>query len=327
MLTLKIGRNRGETNPQAAPRRLGGRRISNNSKPDRPLDAILRERLHLKGRGRVALATIRGALAAGDGLSRLFTGQPFFALHQSEELLGEIAGLQGMPLLDKMMSLNGGTQFRAQGLDAVPAKGPVLIAATHPTGLFEFCAHMQILRRKRPDLRVVANAETERFLGADMIIPVKISKENRAQSAHSTRRAIVEHLDAQGAVLIFGSGRVADQKDGLLVEPPWRGGPTELSRAANAPVVPAALNVRNSSAYYRTRATARFLSGGNAHFGAMIGSLRYFQEFLSKLGGNYDVAYGAVQPPGTPRETLKAAAEGLFPGLYASASGSSNSSG
>ena len=211
-----------------------GRRITSRIHSERPLDEILRERLHLRGRGRLALATIRAGLSAGDWLSRLFTGQPFFALRQSEDLLGEIAGLQGTALLDKMMSLNGGTQFRAQGLDTVPDNGPVLIAATHPTGLFEFCAHMQILRRKRPDLRVVANAETERFLGADMIIPVKISKENRAESAHSTRRAILDHLEAQGAVLIFGSGRVADQHEGLLVEPPWRGGPTELSRAANA---------------------------------------------------------------------------------------------
>jgi len=323
---MKIGQNRGETNPQAAPRRLGDSRITSRIHSERPLDEILRERLHLRGRGRLALATIRAGLSAGDWLSRLFTGQPFFALRQSEDLLGEIAGLQGTALLDKMMSLNGGTQFRAQGLDTVPDNGPVLIAATHPTGLFEFCAHMQILRRKRPDLRVVANAETERFLGADMIIPVKISKENRAESAHSTRRAILDHLEAQGAVLIFGSGRVADQHEGLLVEPPWRGGPTELSRAANAPVVPGALNVRNSSAYYRIRGTARVLSGGNAHFGAMIGSLRYFQEFMSKLGGSYDVAYGTIQPPGTPRKTLKTEAEELFPGLYASASGSSNSS-
>lgn len=47
-----------------------------------------------------------------------------------------------MALLDKMMSLNGGTQFRAQGLDAVADNGPVLIAATHPTDLFEFCAQI-----------------------------------------------------------------------------------------------------------------------------------------------------------------------------------------
>ena len=94
-----------------------------------------------------------------------------------------------MALLDKMMSLNGGTQFRAQGLDAVADNGPVLIAATHPTDLFEFCAQI--------------------------------------------------------------------------------------------------------------------LSGGKANFGAMIGSLRYFQKFMSKLGGNYDVACGTIQPPGTPRKTLK----------------------
>ncbi len=300
--------------------------IPEASDTSRPLDEILRDRLHLKSRGRFTIAAIRAALATGDAVSRLFSGRPFFAMRESEDILRQVQGLQGIDLLNRVMSLEGGTEFEAQGLDNVPKTGPVLIAATHPTGLFEFCAHMKILHQVRPDIRVVANQETERFLGPDLIIPVRISKENRATHARSIRQNIIDHLDGGGAVLIFGSGRVADRQAGHLTEPEWRGGPTELSKETGAAIVPAALNACNSDGYYRTRAWARRLSGGNPHFGAMIGSLRYFWELLSKLGHRYTVIYGTAMPAGTDRDTLKAAAEGLVPGLYAS-SGSSNSSG
>ena len=46
----------------------------------------------------------------------------------------------------------------------------------------------------------------------------------------------------------------------------------------------------------------------------MIGSLRYFQEFMSGLYGSHDAAYGTIQRP-VPCKTLKTEAEELFPGF------------
>jgi len=118
--------------------------------------------------------------------------------------------------------------------------------------------------------------------------------------------------------LIFGSGRVPDRKRGVLVEPDWRRGATNVSRETEAVIVPAALDARNSDAYYRTRAFARFISGGNNHFGAMIGSLRYLSELLDQLGGHYHVHYGPPLAAGTTPDKIKTQAENMVPGLYAS---------
>ena len=114
------------------------------------------------------------------------------------------------------MSLNG-TQFRAS-CDSID-NGLVLIAATHPTGPFEFCAHMQILRRNA--LICACGKCRNRTVPRRRYDHPGQDQQKIAPRAPSTRRAILD-LEAQGAVLIFGSGRVADQHEGLLVEPPWR---------------------------------------------------------------------------------------------------------
>ena len=53
----------------------------------RPLDAILRARLHMPERSRIRLDLIRFALHSIDGTSRTISGKPFFALQETEDLL------------------------------------------------------------------------------------------------------------------------------------------------------------------------------------------------------------------------------------------------
>jgi len=283
----------------------------------RPLDSALRERLHLKEDAVASLFIVRAALQGIDSLSRVLAGRTFFALRQSEALLQQLEGLTGYDLVRALLQRDGGTAITPNGLENVPATGPVIIASTHPTGMFDFLAHAGALMDKRPDLKVVANQETEKFLGPEIIVPVRIDKENRATSAAETRRAMMAHLEADGALLIFGSGRVPNRRNGQLIEPEWRSGTTRLSESSGAPVVPAALDAQNSRYYYRIRTLAQKLSGGNDNFGAMIGSLRYTAEFIDKLGGQYDVFYDTPLDAGTDPAVIKARAEGLVPGLYA----------
>lgn len=290
--------------------------MTNPPPSNRPLDSALKERLHLSGKNPLLLRLIRGVINGSDALSRWTRGHPFLALKESEDLLVQYHGLKGHDLVQAVLTHNGGTHLTPLGLENVPPNGPVVIAATHPTGMFDFVAHAGILMRKRPDLKVVANMEVQKFLGPEIIVPVCIDKQNRATSGTETALAMQHHLETDGALLIFGSGRVPDLRRGALVEPEWRRGASSVSETTQAPIIPAGLNARNSGTYYRLRAIARFFSGGNDDFGAMIGSLRYTAELLEKLGGAYEVSYGAPLPPGTEPETIKLLAEGQFPDLY-----------
>jgi 1-acyl-sn-glycerol-3-phosphate acyltransferase len=282
----------------------------------RPLDQAIKDRLHLTGENPATLRLVRGAIHFGDAISRTVSGKPFFGLRESEAMLRDLSYLQGLALIREILARDGGTHITPHGLDNVPDTGGVVIAATHPTGLFDFLAHAAVLVDKRPDLKVVANQEVEEFLGPKLIVRVKIDKQNRATSGRETQRAMITHLSDGGALLIFGSGRVPDRRDGFLVEPAWRKGASKVSEKTRSIIVPAALNTRNSNAYYRTRAIARFLSGGNDNFGAMVASLRYSAELMEKLGGRYDVYYGTPLSAGTDPNDIRACAESLVPGLY-----------
>jgi hypothetical protein len=286
----------------------------------RPLDPVLRARLHLAEGARIRLGLIRAVLATTDGVSRGVTGKPFFALREAEDLLRQVNGVKGADLVREILRWQGGTQIVPQGLDHVPQTGAVVIASTHPTGMFDFIAHAGALLSRRPDLKVVANQEVELFLGPDILVPVRIDKTNRAISAKEVHRGMQRHLGQGGALLIFGSGRVADRRDGRLdgrlAEPVWRSGASRISAKCDVPLIPAGLAAQNSDYYYRLRRLAQTLKRGDDNFGAMIGSLRYMAELLDKLGGHYQACYGAALPAGTPPEVLKEHAEGLVPQLY-----------
>lgn len=283
---------------------------------ENPMDALLRARLRIPHGAAWRLKALRLVMNSVDTFNRSATGQAFFALRETEQALLELDGRTGPDLIHALLAMKGGTRITAHGLDNIPQQGPVVIGATHPIGTFDFVAHAGALLDHRPDLKVVANREAERFLGANRIIAVDMDRKDNVLFARQTRRGMQTHLQDGGALMIFGSGRVPDMKNGLLIEPPWRAGVTRMSAACQAPVVPASTDMRNSHHYYQTRKLARIVSGGNEDFGRTVASLRYVSELLAKLGGDYDVHYGPVQPPGTSADDLKTLAEALVPGLY-----------
>lgn len=282
-----------------------------------PMDALLRARLRVPQGAERRLALLRRGLEGVDLIARELTGQAFFAIRETEEVLIALGGRTGPDLVRALLGMKGGTTLTAHGLEHVPRTGPVVIGATHPIGTFDFIAHAGALLDHRPDLKVVANREAERFLGPGQIIAVDFDRRDKVLTARHTLAGMQAHLDAGGALLVFGSGRVAGQRRGRLVEPPWRSGITRISQASGAWIVPASADMRNSRHYYRTRRIAQMLSGGNERFGRTVASLRYVSELLAKLGGRYDLHYGAPLPPGTAPDVLKARAESLAPGLYA----------
>ena len=284
--------------------------------PENPMDELLRARLRVQEGAELRLWMLRSLMQGVDFASRGLFGQAFFALRETEEVLIELDGRTGADLVAALLAMKGGTRLTAHGLDNVPSEGPVVIGSTHPIGTFDFIAHAGVLLSHRPDLRVVANREAERFLGKDVIIAVDFDRKDHVLSARQTLEGMKAHLAQRGALLVFGSGKVPGMAEGRLVEPPWRSGITRISAACGAPIVPASPDMRNSRHYYRTRRLFRALSGGNDDFGRLVASLRYVSELLGKLGGSYDLHYGPAQPAGTSPEVLQDLAESLVPGLY-----------
>ncbi|MDA7428682.1 1-acyl-sn-glycerol-3-phosphate acyltransferase [Primorskyibacter aestuariivivens] len=181
-------------------------------------------------------------------------------------------------------------QVTCTGLDHVPATGPALIVANHPTGIADGIILHRLLAPRRPDAFFFANGDILRVLPQmeDMIAPVEWRKEKRS---HAKTRATMDYMrravarDRLG--VIFPSGRLAKRRGLCLHERPWMASAAMLARKFDLPVISVRMEARNSALFHL--------------FDAIHPSLRditLFHETLNKHRQPYRVTIGAAIAPG-----------------------------
>lgn len=143
----------------------------------------------------------------------------------------------------------------AQGLEHVPATGPVLIIANHPGGIPDGNALWTLLKARRPDLTFFANRDALKITPGlrERIIPVEWRRdEHSRQRARETLRAAMEAFNAGRCVAIFPAGRMADWswRKWRIVEPAWASTGVSIARRFDAPVVAMGVTQRMPLAYY-----------------------------------------------------------------------------
>lgn len=182
-------------------------------------------------------------------------------------------------------------QVQVTGLHHLPATGPALIVANHPTGIADGIVLHHIIAQRRPDLYVFANKDITRLLPqmGDMICPVewRLDKRSRA-SARETMHYVRQAKDEGRLGLIFPSGRLAKRRGLTLHERPWMSSAAMLARKFDLPVVPVHLSARNSALFYL--------------FDLIHPTLRdvtLFHETLNKARQPYQVTIGAPIAGGT----------------------------
>ena len=134
-------------------------------------------------------------------------------------------------------------------LDNIPKTGPVILVSNHPFGGIEGVVLMDILRRARPDFKVMANY----FLDA---IPemrndfIFVNPFGSPSAAKQNIRPLLECVRwlKEGHILgVFPSGEVSsvDLKRRLVRDPPWSPTIATLARKTGATVVPMHFSGRN----------------------------------------------------------------------------------
>ena len=190
----------------------------------------------------------------------------------------------------------------ATGLAHIPATGPALIVANHPTGIADGLVLWRLLMRRRPDAFFFANADILRVLPqlGEVIAPVewRAHRKSRARTRETmtyARRALTEE-DRLG--VIFPSGRLGKRVGLRLHERPWMSSAAALARKFDLPVIPVHIRARNSALYYL--------------FDAIHPTLRditLFHETLNKASQPYAVTIGApIAAADLPRDPVEATA-------------------
>lgn len=138
-------------------------------------------------------------------------------------------------------------------LELVPAHGPLVIVANHPFGGADGLVLLDVLLRRRPDLRVLATRALAHLAPlAPLVIAVENFDRRRGAALNVTplRRAL-RHVRGGGALLMFPAGVVShlDLREGCVVDPPWSSATARLIRRTDAPVLPVHVAGRNSDAF------------------------------------------------------------------------------
>ncbi|MBQ2260294.1 MAG: 1-acyl-sn-glycerol-3-phosphate acyltransferase [Loktanella sp.] len=141
----------------------------------------------------------------------------------------------------------------AKGLTNLPAHGPALIVANHPTGIADGIILNHLIAQSRPDAYFFANRDILRVFPQmdDMIAPVEWRKELRSHGKTRETMAFVRQATEAGRLgVIFPSGRLAKRRWLSLHERPWMASAAMLARKFDLPVIPVNIQARNSALFY-----------------------------------------------------------------------------
>ena len=138
-------------------------------------------------------------------------------------------------------------------LERVPARGPLLVTANHPTGAMEGLLLLALLRTVRQDIKVIANDAVRVDVPEidELLLPVDSDGSDAAGNAQSMLRA-ARWLQDGGCVLAFPAGSVATPRRpfGPVRERKWLAAIAGLQRIAGATTLPVWVHAR-TPAWFR----------------------------------------------------------------------------
>lgn len=230
---------------------------------------------------------------------------PLLKEPRARRMADAVAGLSGRDAMDYVSSILD-LDIRRNGFEHVPAKGRVIVASVHPTGIADGVAMYDALKEKRPDLCFFANRDAIRVAPrlSEVVIPVEWVMEKRTRAR--SRETLVEAKKAftdERCVVLFPSGRLAYMDEmKVLIEREWLTSVAIFARRYDCAIVPAHITARNSWLYY--------------WFWKLNTELRditLFNELLNKRRKRFDIEFGPAIPPealgGDPVEVTKALRE------------------
>jgi putative hemolysin len=140
----------------------------------------------------------------------------------------------------------------------IPQQGRIVIVANHPIGSLDGLALLRLVGEIRRDVKVIANDVLYAIKPLrSLLLPVdnmgqKTPKENVL--------AIRDHLNSDGAVIIFPAGEVSRMSPMGVRDGRWNPGFLRFAQSTNAPILPMFVDGRNSMFFYALSFLAKPIS-------------------------------------------------------------------
>ncbi len=184
-----------------------------------------------------------------------------------------------------------GIQYQVHDADIkrTPATGSLVVVANHPFGGAEGLILAKLLRRVRPDIRILANSLLGHFEEMqDLLIAVNpFGGETATLANRNGLRRAIRWVRRGGALLVFPSGTVSHLhlRYARVTDPPWNPNVGRLVMMTKAPVVPICFRGNNGKF---------FQLAGLVH--PKLRTLLLPRQLLNKRGHTIRLDVGSVVP-------------------------------
>lgn len=160
----------------------------------------------------------------------------------------------GQPFWSQALDLLGIELLTSESeISRIPKKGPLVIVANHPHGLVDGMVLAELIGNVRTDYKILTRSLLTGVKQIDQfMIPVPFDhEENALQKSLEMRRFAMKHLENDGVLVLFPSGKVAssDTIFGSVVEGEWSPFTAKLIQKSNADVLPIFFPGSNSRMY------------------------------------------------------------------------------
>ena len=160
----------------------------------------------------------------------------------------------GQPFWSQALDLLGIELLTSESeISRIPKKGPLVIVANHPNGLVDGMVLAELIGTVRTDYKILTRSLLTGVKQIDQfMIPVPFDhEENALQKSLQMRRLAMKHLENDGVLVLFPSGKVAssDTIFGSVVEGEWSPFTAKLIQKSNADVLPIFFPGSNSRMY------------------------------------------------------------------------------
>ncbi len=220
------------------------------------------------------------------GVEKLFAFDQLNAVTAAVEAIGTDESAE-----DKILRVLGvGSAVEAACLERIPTEGPLLVVANHPFGGVEGLLLASLLKKRRPDVRIMAN----RLLGhlprlRDLFILVDpFGGADAARANVGAMKETLRVLESGGVVGVFPAGEVSHYapRIGEVRDPEWSDTVARIARKSGATVLPVLVEGHNGPLFHLL---------GMLH--PRLRTARLPHEFLNKRGLRITVRIGHAIPP------------------------------
>jgi putative hemolysin len=181
-------------------------------------------------------------------------------------------------------------KYKNNQIENIPVSGKVVIIANHPLGALDALSLIQLVRKVRKDIKIVAN---DILMNIEQLKDILLGVDAFGyKTSRSYINDIYNALDNEEAVIIFPSGKVSRARPTGIKDTKWHSGFLKFAIKKSAPILPIYIKSKNSSLFYTISALNKNISAAllphemfnkkNKSLEFVIGELISYNAFKDK---------------------------------------------